>query len=124
MSAAQIAITWSPSTTSPRSSTAIRRSASPSRAMPACARSAVTAAGVDVAPVGTGVDNHDLCPGAAEHVAGDVRGGPVGRVDDHAQPTQIAPLQHADEMLDVVAEITTPVHRGRLTGGRRERAER
>ena len=54
------------------------------------------AAGVDVAPVGVGVDHDDLRAGTTEHVAGDVRRGTVGGVDHDAQSARgRGPRAHA-----------------------------
>ena len=89
-------MSWSPSTTWPRSSTISSRSASPSSAMPMSARTSRTLRGeraglgraaflVDVEAVGLDADLDDLGAELPQRVGRDLVGGAVGAVDHDAQ---------------------------------------
>ena len=113
---ASMARIWSPSTTSPRASTARQRSASPSCAMPASAPCAATAAGqrvqvggpaavVDVQPVRLGADRDHLGAGPAQQPRAPAGRGPVRAVDDHPQPGQRRPAVPGRHGREQVVEV-------------------
>ena len=90
---------WSPSTSSPRSSTAITRSPSPSSARPSAAPRSTTvrlqqlgmrraAAVVDVAAVGRGVQHVHARAGRAQHARPDLEAGAVRAVEHDVETVE------------------------------------
>ena len=107
--------TWSPSTTCPRASTAISRSASPSRANPTSAPRAVDRRGergrrrrpgldVDVHAVGLVVDDLDRRPGRREDLGPDHPARAVRAVEDDPQARRRRSPGEAEPVLAVALE--------------------
>ncbi len=100
-------ISWSPSTTWPRSSTTITRSASPSRAMPRWAPALAhqglqplgmhgAAFAVDVGAVGLDPDRDHLGAQLPEHGRRHLVGGAIGAIDHDLQPARLRPFGKLD----------------------------
>ena len=124
---------WSPSTTAPVWSTAISRSASPSRARPRSAPSATHGGGerrrgrvapqpaLMLRPSGWSWIATTSAPAAASSGPAMRAGGPVGGVDDDAQPVEAAAVEGGE---DVVAGRPGCPRRRAAGPGRRSAAGR
>ena len=121
-SIAAIASIWSPSTISPCSSTAITRSASPSKAKPMFAPAAVTAArsssgcvephaSLMFEPSGAACSTSTSAPTRAQRRGRGSERRAVPAVDDDAHAVDATPLEGLGEVRDVVVERAAVLRR-------------